>query len=57
MMRDRILRGFGMAHHFYTEVEVEDDGDGVQREDDEIVGGLFSSGLWFLSELASTFKE
>lgn len=55
MLWDRILRGFGMAHHFYMEVEVEDDGDRVQREDDEIVGGLFSSGLWFLSEIASTF--
>lgn len=46
-----------MAHHFCTEVEVEDDGEGVKREDNEIVGGLFSSGLWFLSELAFTFKE
>lgn len=55
MMWDRILRGFGMAHHFCMEVEVEYDGDRVQREDDKIVGGLFSSGLWFLSEIASTF--
>lgn len=53
-MCDQVLRVFGVAHHCCTDGEVEDNGDGAQRKGDKVGGGLFSSGFWFLSELAST---
>lgn len=47
-----VLRGLGVAYHFCTDGEMEEDGDGdgLQRNGEEVCGGFFSSGLRELND-------